>query len=184
MGGILQEDYTRQRLCMCIHSLSFFQPTGGSVRNIDRDTWKDFDDDNDSTVLPPNQREREIRQHVQTPSFPNMPQNSTAKSPDREQTDTHTHACKHTLGSGGGSRPKRIFSCFSFQVSRLFMRRSFFRSLLVRKTWRLTGLVGSEGHLTSSGCSMSLVMKSSFTFTGSPSSGYLQVKCHKINKQG
>jgi hypothetical protein len=53
------------------------------------------------------------------------------------------HRLKLALGSGGGSRPSRIFSCSSFQASRRFCLRSFFRSFFVRNTGIYTGFRGS-----------------------------------------
>lgn len=61
---------------------------------------------------------------------------------------------KLALGSGGGSRPSRIFSCSSFQASRRFCLRSFFRSFFVRNTGIYTGFRGSAA-TTYTSCLMS-----------------------------
>jgi len=63
---------------------------------------------------------------------------------------------KLALGSGGGSRPSRIFSCSSFQASRRFCLRSFFRSFFVRNTGIYTGFRGSAATAYTS-CLMSTV---------------------------
>lgn len=63
---------------------------------------------------------------------------------------------KLALGSGGGSRPSRIFSCSSFQASRRFCLRSFFRSFFVRNTGIYTGFRGSAATMYTS-CLMSTV---------------------------